>query len=76
MITALMIADAVIAVLLIAVVILQPGKSAGLGTIDGGAEAIFGSKVKGVDIMLYKATIVLAVLFAVINLVLAKLTII
>ena len=76
MITALMAADAILAVLLIAVVILQPGKSAGLGTIDGGAEALFGGKVKGVDVMLSKATMVLAVLFAAVNIVLAKLTII
>lgn len=73
-ITALMVADAIIAVLLIAVVILQPGKSAGLGSIDGGADALFGGKVKGVDVLLSKATMVLAVLFAVVNLLLAKLT--
>ena len=76
MITTLMAVDAILAILIIAVVILQPGKSAGLGTIDGGAEALFGSKVKGIDIILSKATMVLAVLFGAVNIMLVKLTMI
>ena len=74
MLIALMIIDAILAILLIVVVILQPGKSAGLGAINGGADALFGGKVKGVDVMLSKATMILACLFAVVNLMLAKLT--
>ncbi|MDR3348025.1 MAG: preprotein translocase subunit SecG [Acidaminococcales bacterium] len=74
MVTGLLVLDALIAVLIIVVVILQPGRSAGLGAIDGGADALFGGKVKGVDLLLYKATMALAVLFGVINVLLAKLT--
>jgi preprotein translocase subunit SecG len=73
-VTGLLVLDALIAVLIIVVVILQPGRSAGLGAIDGGADALFGGKVKGVDLLLYKATMALAVLFGVINVLLAKLT--
>jgi preprotein translocase subunit SecG len=42
---------------LIATVLLQSGKSAGLsGSIAGGSEAIFGGKKKGVDELLNKLT--------------------
>ncbi|GER65928.1 putative protein-export membrane protein SecG [Weizmannia acidilactici] len=53
------------AVLLIAVILLQPGKSTGLsGAISGGAEQLFGKqKVRGIDLILHRITIVLAVLF-------------
>ncbi|WP_018660887.1 preprotein translocase subunit SecG [Heyndrickxia acidiproducens] len=53
------------AILLIAVILLQPGKSAGLsGAISGGAETLFGKqKVRGVDLILHRTTIVLAVIF-------------
>ncbi|BAF60898.1 MAG: preprotein translocase subunit SecG [Pelotomaculum sp.] len=51
-------------ILLIAAVVLQSGRSAGLsGAITGGAETLFGKK-KGLDELLGKVTIVLAVLFA------------
>lgn len=54
-----------ISIALIAAVILQSGKSAGLsGAIAGGAETLFGGKKKGLDELLGKVTIVLAVLFA------------
>jgi preprotein translocase subunit SecG len=75
-ITGLMVVDAIIAVLIIVAVILQPGRSAGLGAIDGGADALFGGKVKGMDLLLYKATMALAVIFGAINILLAKLTIV
>lgn len=75
MVTGLMILDAIISILIIAVVVLQSGKSAGLsGAISGGAEAIFGGKKKGLDEMLSKATMVLGILFGVVTLALAKLT--
>lgn len=50
---------------LIAVVLLQSGKSAGLsGAISGGAEQLFGKqKARGLDLILHRITIVLAVLF-------------
>lgn len=50
---------------LIVVVLLQSGKSAGLsGAISGGAEQLFGKqKARGLDLILHRITIVLAVLF-------------
>ncbi|AEH54292.1 preprotein translocase, SecG subunit [Heyndrickxia coagulans 2-6] len=50
---------------MIAVILLQPGKSTGLsGAISGGAEQLFGKqKVRGIDLILHRITIVLAVLF-------------
>lgn len=74
MVTFLMILDAVLAVGLIASVVLQSGKSAGMsGSIAGGAETLFGGKRKGMDAMLAKATMILGVLFGVVTLSLAKL---
>lgn len=50
---------------LIAVVLLQSGRSAGLsGAIGGGAEQIMGKqKARGIDALLSKLTVVFAVLF-------------
>lgn len=49
---------------LIALVLLQPGKSAGLsGAITGGAEALMGRKAKGLEGQLAKWSITCAVLF-------------
>lgn len=47
---------------LIAVVLLQKGKSAGLsGAISGGAEHLFGkSKARGMDLVLQRVTVALA----------------
>ena len=73
MITALMILEAIISIALIATVVLQSGKSAGLsGSIAGGAETLFGGKKKGLDEMLAKATRVLGVLFGVITMSLVR----
>ncbi|WP_027964300.1 preprotein translocase subunit SecG [Halalkalibacillus halophilus] len=54
---------------LIAVVLLQAGKSAGLsGAISGGAEHMFGKqKARGMDGILHRITIVLGILFMVIT---------
>lgn len=52
-----------ISMLLIAAVLLQSGRSAGLsGAIGGGAEALFGKK-KGLDEWLAKVTAWMAVVF-------------
>ncbi|ANY66315.1 preprotein translocase subunit SecG [Paenibacillus algorifonticola] len=58
---------------LIAVVLLQKGKSAGLsGAISGGAEHLFGKqKARGLDLFLQRLTIALAVGFFVLSLVVA-----
>lgn len=52
---------------LIAVVLLQSGKSAGLsGAIGGGAEMMMGKqKARGIDAVLGKLTVVFAVVFMV-----------
>ncbi|MBO9597870.1 MAG: preprotein translocase subunit SecG [Cohnella sp.] len=58
---------------LIAVVLLQRGKSAGLsGAISGGAEHLFGKqKARGLDLFLQRVTIGLAVGFFILSLVVA-----
>lgn len=55
----------IVSIALIAVVLLQSGKSAGLsGAISGGAEQLFGKqKARGLDLVLQRMTIVLSVLF-------------
>ncbi|WP_152395637.1 preprotein translocase subunit SecG [Paenibacillus guangzhouensis] len=60
---------------LIAVVLLQKGKSAGLsGAISGGAEHLFGKqKARGLDLFLQRLTIGLAVGFFVLAMVVAYL---
>jgi preprotein translocase subunit SecG len=63
MIQTLNIIYVVVAIGLIATVLLQSGKSAGLsGAISGGAETFFGKK-KGLDQLLGKVSTVLAVSF-------------
>ena len=56
----------IVAIALIVVVLLQSGKSAGLsGAISGGAEQLFGKqKARGMDLVLHRVTIVLAVYFS------------
>ncbi|MGV3489168.1 MAG: preprotein translocase subunit SecG [Tuberibacillus sp.] len=57
---------------IIAVVLLQSGKSEGLGAISGGAEQLFGKqKARGIDRVLLQFTIVCAVVFFVCALILA-----
>ncbi|ELW1481924.1 preprotein translocase subunit SecG [Listeria monocytogenes] len=55
----------IVSVLLITVIILQPGKSAGLScAISGGAEQLFGKqKARGLELILHRTTIVLSVVF-------------
>lgn len=69
---ALYVIDALVCLVLIASVLLQPGKSAGLsGSIAGGAEQLFGKK-KGsrYEELASKATTISAVLFMVLSLLL------
>lgn len=57
---------------LIATVLLQSGKSAGLsGSIAGGSEAIFGGKKKGIDELLNKLTAWIAGAFIILTLALS-----
>ena len=59
----------IVSIGLIAVVLLQSGKSAGLsGAISGGAEQLFGKqKARGIDLVLHRITVVLSVLFFVVT---------
>lgn len=63
----------VFAIGLIAVVLLQKGKSAGLsGAISGGAEHLFGKqKARGLDLFLQRLTVGLAVGFFLLSLIVA-----
>ncbi|WP_147804328.1 preprotein translocase subunit SecG [Alkalicoccus halolimnae] len=55
----------IVAILLIAAVLLQSGRSAGLsGAISGGAEQMVGKqKARGLEAVLSRVTVVLGVLF-------------
>ena len=68
----LTIIDVILALGIIAAVLLQSGKSAGLsGSIAGGAEMLFGGKKKGLDELLSKLTKWVAVAFLVVTIILA-----
>lgn len=70
-----MIFEAIICIALIATVVMQSSKSAGMsGSIAGGAETLFGGKKKGLDELLAKATMILGILFGAVTLALVKLT--
>jgi preprotein translocase subunit SecG len=56
---------------LIVVILLQSGKSAGLGTIGGGAEKILGKKKRSLDHMLSRATVLAAAVFMISALILS-----
>lgn len=64
----------IVSLALIVVVLLQSGKSAGLsGAISGGAEQLFGKqKARGMDLVLHRITIVLAVLFFILTIAVTK----
>ncbi|AIF68148.1 MULTISPECIES: preprotein translocase subunit SecG [Bacillaceae] len=61
------------AIALIALVLLQSGKSAGLsGAISGGAEQLFGKqKARGLDLFLHRGTIVTGVILFILTFLLA-----
>ena len=64
MLTAAKIILVIIAITIIAVILLQSGRSAGLGAITGGGNEVGNSRRnKGTDPLLAKITIVIAVLF-------------
>ena len=65
----------IVCISLIATVLLQSGKSAGLsGAVSGGAEQMFGKqKARGMDLILHRATVTLSILFFLIMLLLTYL---
>ena len=73
MITVLMVLDAIIGLLLIGSVVMQTPKSAGMG-MGGGSDTVFSSSARGLDALLARVTVVLAVLCGVLTLFIAKLT--
>ena len=74
MMTVLMILDAIISVALIGVILGQEAKSGGMGGMDGGSDTVFSGKVRGLDAFLARLTVILGVLFAIITLIIAKLS--
>ena len=72
--TVLMVLDALISIALILVVLGQEPKSGGMGGMDGGSDTTFSGKVRGMDALLARFTVVLGILFAIITLVIAKLS--
>ena len=73
MLTVLMVLDAIIGLMLIGSVVMQTPKSAGMG-MGGGSDTVFSSSAHGMDALLARVTVVLAVLFGVLTLFIAKLT--
>ncbi len=69
-----MVVDAVVAIALIAAVLGQEAKSGGMGGLDGGADAVFSGKARGMDALLARVTVVLAVIFAAVTLIIARMT--
>jgi len=74
MLTALMVLDAIISIALILVILGQEAKAGGMGGMDGGSDTTFSGKVRGMDALLARLTVVLGILFGAITLVIAKMT--
>ena len=74
MLTLMMVLDAVVAIVLIASILGQEAKSAGLGGMGGGADTVCSGKGRGRDALLARVTVVFAILFAVITIVIARMT--
>lgn len=74
MLTLLMVLDAIVAVILIASVLGQEAKSAGMGGLDGGGDTVFSGKARGMDALLARVTVVFALLFGAITIVIARLS--
>ncbi|WP_342506139.1 preprotein translocase subunit SecG [Sporosarcina sp. FSL K6-2383] len=70
----LMVLLVIVSLAMIAVVLLQSGKSAGLsGAISGGAEQLFGKqKARGLDLVLQRVTLILAILLFILAILIMK----
>ena len=73
MLTFLMVIDALVAIVLIGSVLAQSPKSAGMG-FGGGNDTVFSSSARGMDALLARVTVVFAILFAIVTLVIARMT--
>lgn len=69
-----MVLDAIISVGLIAAILGQEAKTGSMGGMDGNSDAVFSSKARGLDALLARVTVILGILFAVITIVIAKMT--
>jgi len=70
-----MVLDALVAILLIVAVLGQEPKSAGMGGFDGGGgDTVFSAKARGMDALLARVTVVFAILFGVITIIIARLS--
>ena len=74
LLTILMILDALIAIGLIASVLMQEGKTAGMGGLSGQNETAFSSSARGMDALMARFTVFFAVLFMLVTIVIAKIT--
>lgn len=74
MLTVLMVLDAVVSIALILAVLGQEAKSGGMGGMDGSSDAVFSGKARGMDALLARVTVVLGILFAVITIIIARMT--
>ena len=74
MLTLLMVLDAIVAMILIASILGQEPKSAGMGGMDGGGDTVFSGKARGMDALLARVTVIFGIIFAIITLVIAKMT--
>ena len=74
MLTVLMVLDAIVSIALIAAVLGQEAKSGGMGGMDGSSDAVFSGQARGMDALLARVTVVLGILFAVITIVIARMT--
>ncbi|TCS78984.1 preprotein translocase subunit SecG [Pectinatus cerevisiiphilus] len=72
--TILMIIDAIIAIGLIVSVLMQEGKSAGMGGLSGETDTVFSTKARGLDALMAKVTVLFAILFGILTIIIAKMT--
>lgn len=66
--SALMYVEVIVSVLLIIVVVAQSSNSSGMGAVSGAADSVFGGKQRGLDGLLSRMTIILAIIFALLSL--------
>jgi preprotein translocase subunit SecG len=65
----------ILSILLITVILLQSGRSAGLsGVITGGSDQVVNRRSRGMDSLLAKVTVVIAALFFLVTLLIAYLS--
>lgn len=66
LVTFLFVLQFLVAIALTVVIMLQPSKGEGLGSIGGGARMFF-RKAKGWELLLERATVILSVVFMVVS---------